>query len=75
MLCCNQSASKGIHESCEEVEELAAPPQGEMNFAKIAHDERYAIAEPLANLGDSQAMQSVGLLLYSGVGGGTATHG
>ena len=65
--------------ACAEV--IAAPPllsdedaelplQGEMRFgSSVSHDERFAVAEPLANLGDSQAMQSAGLLLFSGVGG------
>lgn len=50
-------------------DEERLPPQGEMRFSGVAHEERYAIAEPLANLGDSQAMHSLGLLLFSGVGG------
>jgi hypothetical protein len=46
------------------------PPQGELRFgADVAYDARFATAEPLAHEGDAQAMQTLGLLLFGGVGG------
>jgi TPR repeat protein len=44
--------------------------QGEFQFAEgICFDHRYEIVEPLAYEGDSRAQQTLGLLLYGGVGG------
>lgn len=50
---------------------LALPLQGEMRFDElhVAHSERYATAEAKAYEGDGRAQQTLGLLLYSGVGG------
>jgi TPR repeat protein len=46
------------------------PPQGELPFPADADPERrFATAVPLAEGGDPRAMQTLGLLLYSGVGG------
>jgi len=51
-------------------DEEALRPQGELVFADIVdYDQRFALAEPMAHAGDSQAMQTLGLLCYSGVGG------
>ena len=46
------------------------PPQGEYLFASSTDfGDRFAIAEPLAHAGDSLAQQTLGLLIFSGVGG------
>lgn len=48
------------------------PPQGEYEFAAdLAFDERFGIVEPMAEAGDPLAAQTLGLLLFSGVGGCT----
>lgn len=58
----------------EDTNEMLAPlPQGEYRFAaETPFDERVHIVEPLAYDGDSRAAQTLGLLLFSGVGGCSA---
>jgi len=44
--------------------------QGELLFnSSVAHADRFCVAEPLALAGDARAMQTLGLLHFSGVGG------
>ena len=46
------------------------PQQGELLFnSSVAHADRFCVAEPLAHAGDARAMQTLGLLHFSGVGG------
>ena len=65
---CAEAISSGFALS-ESLSKEEPPPQGELFFGDVPNDERLSIAEPLAHAGDSQAMQSLGLLLFGGMGG------